>query len=165
MKFGDIMRDDIIRGVELKDLKSLDELFFEELRYHKGLLPEKFKIPKTLVNETWLDSILTNEREFLAVYESKGNLVGVILYKIKTESPDIILKERECGYIEELTVTEDYRGMGVGRKLLDFAINHLKEHGISEVELNIWEKNEMGMGFYEKYGFRTVQRRMKLDID
>lgn len=158
------MREDIIREAELKDQEPLDELFFEELRYHKSLLPDKFKIPKTLVNETWLESILSNEREFLVVYESKENIVGVILYKIKTESQDIILNEREFGYIEELTVTENYRGMGVGKKLLDFAIADLKEHGILEVELNIWEKNEMGMGFYKQYGFESVQRRMKLDI-
>jgi ribosomal protein S18 acetylase RimI-like enzyme len=158
------MREDIIREAELKDQEPLDELFFEELRYHKSLLPDKFKIPKTLVNETWLESILSNEREFLVVYESKENIVGVILYKIKTESQDIILNEREFGYIEELIVTKSYRGMEIGKKLLDYAIKDLKEHGISDIELHIWEKNEMGMGFYEKYGFLTIQRRMKLEI-
>jgi ribosomal protein S18 acetylase RimI-like enzyme len=158
------MRENKIREAELKDRESLDELFFEELRYHKSLLPDTFKIPGTLVNETWLESILANEREFLVVFESKGKIVGVILYKIRTESPDIILNEREFGYVEELIVTESYRGMEIGKKLLDYAIRDLKEHGISEVELNIWEKNEMGMGFYEKYGFLTIQRRMKLEI-
>jgi ribosomal protein S18 acetylase RimI-like enzyme len=158
------MRGNMIREAELKDRESLDELFFEELRYHKSLLPETFKIPGTLVNETWLESILANDSEFLVVFELKGKIVGVILYKIKAESQDIILNEREFGYIEELIVTESYRGMDIGKKLLDYAIKDLKEHGISEIELHIWEKNETGIGFYEKYGFWTLQRRMKLEI-
>lgn len=159
------MKDNRIREAELKDRESLDELFFEELMYHKGLLPDMFKIPKTLVNETWLESILTNENEFLVVYESKGKIVVVILYKIKTESQDIILNEMRFGYIEEVIVTESFRGMDIGKKLLDHAIKDLKKHGISEIELHIWEKNKIGMGFYEKYGFSTLQRRMKLKIE
>ncbi|UUC44507.1 GNAT family N-acetyltransferase [Flavobacterium cerinum] len=55
--------------------------------------------------------------------------------------------------IEMLFIRPDYRGKGVGKVLLDFAI---KEHNVFKVDVN--EQNEQAVGFYEYLGFKTVKR-------
>ena len=48
----------------------------------------------------------------------------------------------------------DYIGKGVGGALMRFALDEL---GVSEVEVN--EDNAHAVGFYEKFGFRTTERK------
>lgn len=153
-----------VREGELKDRTSLDELFREELEYHKNLLPDIFKIPEILVSEKWLESILDNDNIFLVVSEYNEKIVGTILYKIEKNPEDPILKERKYGYIEEMIVKESFRGKGIGKKLLDYATEDFKSKDLKEIEINVWENNEIGLRFYEEQGFKTIRRRMKKEI-
>jgi ribosomal protein S18 acetylase RimI-like enzyme len=155
---------DGLSEAEMDDCISLDELFCEELKFHQNLLPNIFRIPDTVINETWMDAVLNNENESLLVSEYQGKIVGAILYKITTSSDDIILEKRKYGYIEEMIVTETLRGKGIGKQLLDYAIEDLKGKDIKEIEINVWEKNEGGLRFYERYGFGTIRRRLKMEI-
>lgn len=52
--------------------------------------------------------------------------------------------------LERLAVLKDFRGTGIGRQLLDFALEHLRKKGIEEIYLN---SQEHAKGFYEKAGF------------
>ena len=153
-----------LREAKLDDRIQLDELFHEELEYHKSLMPNLFKIPEKVIDESWLKSILTNKNTFLVVSDYNGTIVGVVLYKIDAYPDDNIYKERKFGYIEEMIVKESFRGKGIGNKLLDYAIKDLKTRDIIDIELNVWENNTIGQRFFKKHRFKTIQRRMKLDL-
>ena len=53
--------------------------------------------------------------------------------------------------IERTSVMQNYRGCGVGKKIIEYAICFLKEKGIEKVILNA---QEHAKGFYEKLGFK-----------
>jgi len=55
--------------------------------------------------------------------------------------------------LEMLFIHPDNRGMGIGRKLLDFAIDELE---VQKVDVN--EQNKQAVGFYEHYGFEVIGR-------
>lgn len=55
--------------------------------------------------------------------------------------------------VEMLFVDAAVRGRGVGKKLLQYAVNEL---GARYVNVN--EQNEMGVGFYDHMGFHTESR-------
>ncbi|SEJ37120.1 GNAT family N-acetyltransferase [Pseudomonas sp. NFR16] len=57
------------------------------------------------------------------------------------------------GKLEMLFIAPDYRGMGLGKKLLDYAIEHFQ---VTELDVN--EQNPQALGFYEKQGFEVVGR-------
>lgn len=61
------------------------------------------------------------------------------------------------GNLEMLFVDNDYRGTGVGKKLIAYAIAHLL---VTKVDVN--EQNAQAIGFYNYMGF-TVVRRSALD--
>jgi ribosomal protein S18 acetylase RimI-like enzyme len=127
-------------------------------------MPEIFTIPDVVVTEAWLSAILEDTNRELVVIEHRRELVGAILFKSATSPDDIIFKARDFGYIEELVVKESFKGKGLGTRLLDHAVEALRARGIKEIELNVWENNNSGTGFFENYGFKTIQRRMELKI-
>jgi ribosomal protein S18 acetylase RimI-like enzyme len=158
------MDDLILREARPNDRKSLDKLFLEELKYHRDLMPDAFKMPEIVVEENWLESVLNDNITFLVVAEDSKKIVGAILFKIVDQAGDIILKKRRYGYIEEMIVQESQRRKGIGEALLDHAVESLKAKQIKIIEINVWENNEIGMKFYEKYGFQGIRRRMKMEI-
>jgi putative acetyltransferase len=57
------------------------------------------------------------------------------------------------GKLEMLFIAPQHRGMGLGKKLLNHAIEHYR---VTELDVN--EQNPQALGFYEKQGFEVVGR-------
>lgn len=57
------------------------------------------------------------------------------------------------GNIEMLFVHPEYRGRGIGRRLVDYAVGEL---GCNRVDVN--EQNGQAVGFYERMGFTRIGR-------
>lgn len=57
------------------------------------------------------------------------------------------------GYLYHAAVLPKMRGMGVGRALVNAALDALREAGISKVGLNVFADNAQGLRFWEKFGF------------
>ncbi len=57
------------------------------------------------------------------------------------------------GNIEMLFVHNDLRGKGVGKKLINYAIEKLNA---TKVDVN--EENKQGIGFYKHMGFKVIDR-------
>ncbi len=62
------------------------------------------------------------------------------------------------GEIHELAVRKDYWGKGIGKKLMEKALKHLKSLGLNKAGLWVGEKNKKAIQFYEKYGFKPVRK-------
>lgn len=59
-----------------------------------------------------------------------------------------------------IDILPEYQRMGLGHKMTDVLLEHLKKKGIKGIMLTTWIKNEKGRGFYDKYGF-TLLEEMK----
>jgi putative acetyltransferase len=100
---------------------------------------------------------------------SEGNirdLIPRVREEIKTiEKLFVIINEVNtyCAFmgiaknkIEMLFVGSEFRGKGIGKKLINHAINTLNT---SFVDVN--EQNGQAIGFYKKYGFKLLSRSEK----
>lgn len=72
-----------------------------------------------------------------------GNIVGCILCG----------HDGRRGIIQHACVSLDCRRMGIGKKLVDLAIDALEKEGINKVLLVAFKKNESGNAFWESQGF------------
>lgn len=68
-------------------------------------------------------------------------------------------KHKEVGYLCFNYIVEKKRGMGLGRNLMDYAFDILKEQGCKEILLDVSKKNTYAIKFYEKYGFVIFGQR------
>ncbi|MDO4460327.1 MAG: GNAT family N-acetyltransferase [Clostridia bacterium] len=59
------------------------------------------------------------------------------------------------GYIHHTAVLQEYRGCGIGKALVEKAMEALEKEGIHKVALVCFERNKTGNAFWEKMGFTT----------
>ena len=57
-----------------------------------------------------------------------------------------------------LNILDGYQRKGLGHKLLDALIGHLREKGVSAVMLGVGADNQKGINFYKKYGFHEIMK-------
>jgi GNAT superfamily N-acetyltransferase len=65
---------------------------------------------------------------------------------------------RDC-LIEDVFVTEEARGHGVARSLLDLATERALQRGCRRMELDVNEANAAALKLYESFGFATGNPR------
>lgn len=68
--------------------------------------------------------------------------------KAQTEAQDLNALE-----IERIYVSQNAQGLGIGRSLLETALNELKIKDYAYLWLGVWENNYKALRFYEKNGF------------
>lgn len=66
------------------------------------------------------------------------------------------------GAVDELYVQPDSRGRGVGGTALGFAERVCRELGMTGLSLEVEPRNEGARRFYERFGFREVERHFLL---
>ncbi len=72
---------------------------------------------------------------------------------------------RHCGVLG-IGVSREYSGIGVGKRLMDAALAHVKKIGLERVELEVYSSNLPAISLYERYGFKregVKVRACKLD--
>ena len=79
------------------------------------------------------------------VAEQDGQLTGAIM----------VGHDGRRGYIYHTCVRADRQGEGIGRALVEAALDALKAEGIHKVALVVFGRNEKGNAFWAKLGFTT----------
>lgn len=64
------------------------------------------------------------------------------------------------GLIPNLAVDSAFRGQGIGRKLIEFALNHFRDQGLTHAKIETLDQNDVGQGLYPSLGFREVARQI-----
>lgn len=77
------------------------------------------------------------------VAEEHNRIIGVIMAG----------HDGRRGFIHHTAVLPEYRNQGIGRRLVDCAIQALEEEGIHKVALVAFTRNETGNAFWEELGF------------
>ena len=104
---------------------------------HDFLSEEDIQHYKKLIKEQYLDAV------DLYIVRKEGQILGFM--GIADDN------------IEMLFIDPDFRGRGIGRLFVRYA---LVELGVNKVDVN--EQNEQALAFYQKMGF-TIKERSSLD--
>ncbi len=70
-----------------------------------------------------------------------------------------------CALIEELVVDEETRGQGVGRALIQAAIEWARAQACSEVEVSTEMDNTAAQAFYRRLGFESEALLLEIEFD
>ena len=92
------------------------------------------------------------EPEGIFVAEWEGKIVG---YISTWHDP-----EESIGYIPNMAFVPECRGQGMGRKLLEFALDHFRKLNLSLAKIETLEQNAIGNHLYTSLGFKEIVRQV-----
>lgn len=58
--------------------------------------------------------------------------------------------------VERIYIRNRYQGQGLGKHLMNKAIERATAQNKQSIWLGVWEKNEAAIGFYQKAGFIKI---------
>jgi GNAT superfamily N-acetyltransferase len=117
----------------------------------KGIIPDCYleNLPKEIEERTQKIKNGLNEAKFQYYYAAFGaQMIGRLIFG-KCDDED----KPNAGEIGALYLLPEFWGKGFGRKMMDFAVDELKNAGHNEIILWVLEENSRGRQFYEGYGF------------
>ena len=108
-------------------------------------------IPK-LSSRVNLEEYSIKLRAFSKTFEAWYNneLIGFIA---------LYLKEDKSAFISNLSVLENYNGLGIGTELIKNCSNYLNSIGFEKIELEVNKDNLQALKFYEKNNFKHISKK------
>ncbi len=89
-----------------------------------------------------------------------GEVVGFALYYIRYST-----WKGQRMYLEDIIVTESWRGKGVGTALMDALFGEAKVEKLHGISWQVLEWNEPAMKFYERYGVAFDREWVNVAVD
>jgi predicted GNAT family N-acyltransferase len=123
------------------------ELMYEFTNYKKDVTIEDFK--------TYIDN--RDKIRILVIYNDENKLIGTgTIFKLEK------LHNNPIGQIEDVIISEKYRGNGLGKLIIEkLVLVGLNEFKCYKVILNCLDKN---IDFYKKCNFNIVGVEMKYTL-
>jgi len=147
-----------IRAARREDLQAIVRLLADD---KLGQSRETCSEP---LPDAYTDAFAAIDRDpenALIVAEDAGAIIGVLQL---TFIPHLTYTGGIRAQIEGVRIDSAYRGRGVGRTLLEWAIARSREHGCHLVQLTADKQRPDAHRFYESLGFKASHEGMKLHL-
>jgi GNAT superfamily N-acetyltransferase len=133
----------MIRRVEPRDVGAVVRLVHELALHEKA--PEQCHLTAEQLHTALFDD---SPALFGHVAEVDGEVVGIALWFLNFSTWDGV----HGIYLEDLYVTPEHRGSGIGRQLLETLARECVAKGYTRFQWWVLNWNEPSIGFYKKLG-------------
>lgn len=113
--------------------------------------------PLTLREQLYLvDGLATHPSALVMFAVISDEIVGLVTCFINFST----FKVKKYLYIHDVIVQKEYRGFGIGRKLLDKCIEISRERKYCKVTLEVRDDNALAKSLYKSLGFADTNPQM-----
>lgn len=126
-----------------------------------GKQRESYQDPFPAKYYTAFSEIDADQNQHLIVIEDGKKIIGTLQLTIITY---LTYQGGQRGQIEAVRIDESYRGQGIGRIMLEWAINKARDLNCHMVQLTMDKERLDTIEFYQKLGFVASHEGLKLHL-
>ncbi len=130
-----------------KDIPSL-------LKLYEQLNPEDTSLDLSMANNIW-DKIEKSETKYFIALDHEKIIASCFISII----PNLTRNGQPIGFIENVITDTTYRRKGLGKKVMDMAIEYAKSNNCYKVLLQSNNKRKEAHLFYESIGFNGDSKK------
>lgn len=152
----------IIRRATIDDLQIVQNLNNSLFELEKENYDSTLVInwPLTEEGRKYFEDLIINKYVVLALV---GNvIVGYLAGTIEEKGS---YEEIQYGEINNMFINDNYRGYGIGRKLINSFKNYCNDNNIFNLKVTASYKNENAIAFYHRNGFEEFNLTLTMNID
>ena len=147
------------RQAERGDLPAIVRMLADDFL---GSTRERYESPLPESYIKAFEEIEADKNNELIVAELNGEIVGTLQI---TFTPSISFQGGKRATIEAVRVDEKYRGQGIGKELMLWAIERARREHCFAVQLTTNDERKDAHRFYENLGFKGSHLGMKLYLE
>lgn len=148
-----------IRPAKREDLPNIVRLLANDVL---GTQRECYQEPLPQKYYAAFDQIDADENNILIVVEDGNKIIGTSQLTIITY---LTYQGGKRAQIEGVRIDEAYRGRGIGKLMIEWAIDKAYKAGCHLVQLTMDKKRLETIEFYKKLGFIPSREGLKLHLD
>ncbi len=152
-----------LRKATVRDLDEIVKLNKKVADYHRKI--DKYYKPSSKVGvdfRKYMAGLIRKKNGLVLVAEADGKMVGYFAAKIEKPSP--IFSPKRIGKISRAFVLEEYRRLGIGKMAVKEILKWFRKNKIKHIEISVDARNEIGIRFWKKLGFKEFMKKMRLDL-
>lgn len=149
----------VIRLAGPADFEAVNRLMRQIHELHIMLRPDIYKEAEQIFSPCQFQEFIAKE-EFI-VAEKDGSLAGLMLVQQKRTGDDSHVG-RSVIHVDTIVVDESLRKQGIGRALIEYAIELRNNMGFDSVELQVNALNSGALEMYRHLGFTEKSLIMEL---
>jgi RimJ/RimL family protein N-acetyltransferase len=147
---GEDGRRIVVRRVTRRDIGGIVRLWQAVADERRYIATDRVTVEQ---KNRWIRSL--HDRGVLWVLaEMEGELVGSLSLARHRDS-------EKTKHVRDLAmgVAREYRGLGVGTALVDYAVRWARQRKVKKIVLSVFSTNRKAISLYEKFGFATEGTR------
>lgn len=153
-----------IRYAQERDAEQILNLLVQVNNVHHENRPDLFIKDRTKYTREELLKIIA-DREHLPIFvgvDDDEQVLGYAFCVFQPHAGDNNFPDITTLYIDDICVDENERGKHVASQIYEHVKQFAKETGCYNVTLNVWDKNDAAMAFYQKCGFQIQKYGMEV---
>jgi ribosomal protein S18 acetylase RimI-like enzyme len=157
------MTEVVVRSARSEELPAVAVLAGKLVRWHHEVDRSRFFLPDRVEEgyEWWLGKELARKEARVLVAAEGARIVGYSYGALEERDWNLLLDAH--GAVHDLYVSEDQRGRGTGKRLLQAMLTELEGLGAERVVLSTMVGNETAQRLFRAMGFRPTMLEMTRD--
>jgi len=148
-----------IRNAKQEDVPNIVQLLADD---PLGAQRERYEKPLPESYYEAFKEINADKNNYLMVAEFENHIIGTLQLTI---IPYLTYQGGKRALVEAVRIDKTYRGKGIGKIMLEWAINKAREINCHVVQLTTDKKRPDALEFYKMLGFSASHEGLKLHLN
>jgi ribosomal protein S18 acetylase RimI-like enzyme len=152
-----------VRTAGPADTAAIDSLTCYLDDFHARARPDFYRTPTERPRgDDFLRTLLDDPGQNIFVGVRAGRVVGYVHVLIKYTPASPFQVERQYGLIDALAVLPEAQHRGIGRTLVETALDWLASQGLRDTQVSVHAFNDEARQLYENMGFKPSVTTLRL---